>query len=137
LFVVEVSERALDLCRTRFGGYPNVQFLLTEEPKIDVADSTVDAIWSYDVFVHINQSDTRRYFREFARTLKSTGHAVIHHPGALPVDGHERPGTRSDLTDQMVLAFARENGLEVVEQTREFVNPGDILSVFRKPGPMP
>ncbi len=137
LFVVEVSERALDLCRTRFGGYPNVQFLLTEEPKIEVADSTVDAIWSYDVFVHINQSDTRTYFREFARILKSAGHVVIHHPGPLDRNAQVRPGTRSDLTDQMVLTFARENGLDLVEQTREFVNPGDILSVFRKPGAVP
>jgi SAM-dependent methyltransferase len=133
LFVVEVSERALDLCRARFGGSPNVQFLLTEQAKIDVPDSMVDVIWSYDVFVHINPADTRAYFSEFGRVLKPGGHIVIHHPGAPAAEGHVRPGTRSDLTDDMVLAFARANGLEHIEQTREFVNPGDVLSVFRKP----
>ena len=135
LHVIDVSERALEICRSRFSTRTNIRFLLTARPQIAVPDSTVDAIWSYDVFVHINPVDTRSYFGEFRRVLKVGGHVVIHHPGAAPPDGQVRPGTRSDLTDEMVLAFARENDFALVDKTAEFVNPGDVLSVFRKAEP--
>lgn len=97
-----------------------------------MADGIVDAIWSYDVFVHINPIDARSYFCELRRVLKPGGRAVIHHPGPPPPGAQERPGTRSDLTDQMVLNFGRENDLELLAQTREFVNVGDVLSIFWK-----
>ncbi len=60
------------------------------------------------------------------------GKAVIHHPGAALPGGRARVGWRSDVTDQMVIAFARENGLSLVDQTGELVNPGDRLSIFQK-----
>jgi SAM-dependent methyltransferase len=110
-----------------------VHFLLTDRPLLDLSDESADAIWSYDVFVHVNPVDARSYFREFRRVLRPGGTVVVHHPGPPPAGGQERTGHRSDLTDEMVLAFAKENDLAIVEQTREFVNEGDVLSVLRKP----
>jgi ubiquinone/menaquinone biosynthesis C-methylase UbiE len=135
LLIVDVADRALELCRERFNGCSNIEYLLTDGRTLAVADSTVDAIWSYDVFVHINPPDTRSYFREFGRVLKPRGRAVIHHPGDGPTKG-QRPGWRSDLTASMVAEFCRESGLRIVHQTRELVNEGDALSVIEKIGPM-
>jgi ubiquinone/menaquinone biosynthesis C-methylase UbiE len=132
LFLVDVSERVLDLCRARFAQAPNIQYRLTDRARIDVPDASIDVIWSYDVFVHINPIDAKSYFREFARVLKSQGRAVIHHPGAPPSGGSERPQFRSELTSDMVKRFAADSGLELVEQTTDFVNHGDVLSIFRR-----
>jgi ubiquinone/menaquinone biosynthesis C-methylase UbiE len=132
LFVVDVSETALNVCRNRFGHCSNIEYLLTNGREIDLPDGCVDAIWSYDVFVHVNPLDAREYFREFARILRPGGRAVIHHPGTPAVPGQRRRGWRSDLTDTMISDFVAENGLRVVSRTAETKNPGDYLSVIEK-----
>jgi ubiquinone/menaquinone biosynthesis C-methylase UbiE len=132
LFVLEVAEQALSLCRERFDGFPNIEFLLGDGRTIQVPDSSLDAIWSYDVFVHINPADAQSYFREFGRVLKPGACAVIHHPGT-PVKGEAvRPGWRSDLTDELVLRLIGENSLELVYRSDAHVNRGDFVSVVRR-----
>jgi SAM-dependent methyltransferase len=133
LIGIDVSERAIQLCRERFGGRSNAEFQVGDGRTINVADSSIDGIWSYDVFVHISPVDVKNYFREFSRILKPGGRAVIHHPGDPLSPGKDRRGWRSDLTDEMVVAFARENGLTRIARTNELVNSGDYLSVFQKP----
>jgi 2-polyprenyl-3-methyl-5-hydroxy-6-metoxy-1,4-benzoquinol methylase len=134
LVVVDIGEMALSVCRKRFADYDNIEYLLGDGRTIAVPDSFADAIWSYDVFVHISPLDVRAYFREIQRVLRPGGYAVIHHAGP-PIPGVcLRKGWRSDLTDQLVLRFAEENGLEVVNQTTRLVNPGDVLTIVRKQG---
>ena len=133
LYVVDVSERAIELCRERFADCPNIEFQVGKGASVNVIDCSLDAIWSYDVFVHINPQDARSYFREFRRILRPGGRAVIHHPGPPLAPGKERKGWRSDLTDDMVLDFLRKNELRLVSQTRKLVNEGDVLTVFERP----
>lgn len=98
---------------------------------IDLPRNTLDGIWSYDVFVHINPVDARGYLREFQRVLRPGAYAIIHHPGHTSTTQRSRDH-RSDLTDAMIDRFAQENDLEVVLQTTELVNVGDVLTVLRK-----
>jgi SAM-dependent methyltransferase len=132
LYVVDVSEKALAVCRERFAGRSNVVFLLGSGSTIAVPDASVDGIWAYDVFVHVNPSDTQSYFREFWRVLRPGAFAVVHHPGRAR-SADRQAAHRSDLTDEMVRRFSRETGLELVLQTEDLVNPGDVLTVVRRP----
>jgi len=104
LIVLDVAERALDLCRERFPD-SNLELLLGDGRTIALPEASVDAIWSYDVFVHVNPLDARSYFAEFNRILKPGGRAVIHHPGPPVPRVTRRPGWRSDLTDDLVRTF--------------------------------
>ncbi len=132
LFVVDVAEKPLALCRKRFSTCSNIDYLLSDGRTLPVADHSIDAIWSYDVFVHINPPDARNYFREFRRVLKPGGQVVVHHPGSGVSADRERRW-RSDLTDTMVADFCRENGLRLLGQTRQYVNEGDVLSLIENP----
>lgn len=132
LIVADVSDRALALCKARFKTDANIEYLLSDGRTLAVPDASIDAVWSFDVFVHINPQDTRGYFRELRRVLKPAGRAVIHHPGAASQLGRAA-AWRADTTDEMILEFCRENGLRVVKQTTELVNKGDVLSVIEKP----
>jgi SAM-dependent methyltransferase len=134
LFVLDVSDRALALCRERFTEFANIEYLLASDRSIDLAEASIDAIWSYDVFVHINPVDARSYFKEFARLLKPGGYAVIHHPGAIDKRELNPRGWRSDLTENLVDEFILENSLNLVSRTFAYVNPGDALSVISKSG---
>jgi SAM-dependent methyltransferase len=134
LIVVDVAERALALCRERFSTCSHIEYLLGDGRTIDVPDNSIDVIWSFDVFVHINPPDARAYFREFRRILKPGGHAMIHHAGP-PLQGYRRrPGWRSDLTDAMIRDFVQENDLTLISQLNSaLVNEDDTLTVFEKP----
>ena len=133
LVVVDVSERAIELCRERFAHCSNMECLLGDGCTINVPNASIDVVWSFDVFVHINPLDAKGYFREFRRILQPGGHGMIHHAGTPSPNG-TRSGWRSDLTNQMVLGFLRQEGLELVRQYQsDLVNPGDALTVFKKP----
>ena len=108
VYLVDVAEKPLELCRARFASATNIEYLLSDGRSLPVATQALDGVWSFDAFVHINPLDIRQYFQEFARTLKPGGVAVIHHAGAHDPTMTYRTGSRSDMTDQMALAFAQE-----------------------------
>lgn len=133
LYLVDVSETPLNLCRERFSSRGHIEYLLSDGRSLPVQDAAIDVIWSFDCFVHINPLDIRQYFHEFARALRPGGLALIHHAGPPQPGRPLRSGMRSDMTDRMAVQFAGDAGLEVVSQTTRLVNPGDVLTTLKKP----
>jgi SAM-dependent methyltransferase len=133
LVLVDVAEVPLELCRQRFREATNIEYHLGDGRSLPLPPRTVDGIWSFDCFVHVNPLDVKSYFREFARVLVPNGVACIHHAGPPMPGVASRPGNRSDMTDEMAREFAREAGLEVVLQTNRHVNPRDMVSILRRP----
>jgi len=132
LYLVDVAPKPLKLCSERFKGCSNIEYLLNDGCTIAVPDSSVDRIWSYECFVHINPIDIKKYFHEFRRVLKPGGLALIHHAGSHIRGMPYRPGMRSDMTDEMAYDFAQECGLIVERQTDEHVNPRDVLTILKQ-----
>ena len=118
LIVADVSERPLALCRERFAAADNVEYVLSSGSDLPgVADASVDAIWSFVVFVHVAPLDQAAYLAEAARVLAPGGLAVIHHAdgrnlGSLP----SRNGWRSPMSRQLFANLARSCGLGVEAQ---------------------
>jgi SAM-dependent methyltransferase len=147
LLLVDVSERALDLCRKRFAGASNVEFILSSGNDLpDVRDSTVDAVWSFDVFVHVAPLDQVDCIAEIARVLVPGGVALIHHAdgrnhGRLP----SRVGWRAPLSRGLFASAAASNGLAVEcqfdswgpeAQGFDLSAYGDAISILRRPTPV-
>ncbi len=71
----------------------------------------MDAIWSFDVFVHVAPLDQAGYLDEIARVLRPGGVAAIHHAdgrnrGALP----SRAGWRAPMSADLFAALAPSAG---------------------------
>lgn len=136
---IDVSPSAIHACRRRFAGFSSAQFLVGSGKGLEgVANGSIDGIWSFDVFVHINTSEVAQYLREFNRVLRDGAQAVIHHGAIRGTLG----GWRSDLSQEAMLALIAENGLEVVSSFREWSYDGepyrldtynDMVTVIRKP----
>jgi SAM-dependent methyltransferase len=115
LILVDVAQRPLELLRERLAGAENVDYVLTDGSTLTgVGDATVDAVWSFDVFVHVAPSDQAAYLAEIARVLRAGGVAAIHHAngrnrGIAP----SRQGWRAPMTAALFAALARERGLTV------------------------
>ncbi|MGH3519515.1 MAG: methyltransferase domain-containing protein [Haloechinothrix sp.] len=138
LILADISPRAIELCRERFGGCDNVSYLVTDGQSLNgVDDESIDFVWSFDVFLHIAPVDQKGYLAELGRVMRPGGVAVIHHPG----DGGSAAGWRSAMTVEMFADLLRDNGLRLVRQFKNwgdggtFVlpNPGDVITVFSKP----
>jgi ubiquinone/menaquinone biosynthesis C-methylase UbiE len=112
LIVVDVADRALELTRQRLGDEGDVEYVCSTGSTLPgVPDGSVDAVWSFDVFVHIAPTDVDGYLAEIARVLRSGGAAVIHHSG----EGGAH-GWRSPMSAALFASLARERGLEVESQ---------------------
>jgi len=141
LVLVDVTERALDLCRERFAGAPNVEYILTEGGTLPtVPDGSVDSIWSFDVFVHIAPMDVASYLVEIARVLRPGGIALIHHSGRFS----RSSGWRSPMTARLFENLSRERGLVVERQFDSWADGrfgvrtnGDVITVLRAPARVP
>jgi SAM-dependent methyltransferase len=135
LILADIASVCLDLCRERFRDRSHIEYIVTDGRSLPgVDDRSVDFIWSYDVFVHINPTDTDRYLGEFARVLKPGAHATIHHAGTYVDDQEARGRFRSHIDAAFFAHLTARNGLTVVRQDRSLAHfPGDVVSVIRKP----
>ncbi len=147
LILVDVSERPLALCRERFAAASNVELVLSSGSDLPgVADGSVDAIWSFDVFVHVAPLDQAGYLAEFARVLRPGGVAVIHHADGRN-GGHapSRAGWRAPMSRKLFATLALERGLAVEAQFDSWGDGAcfdlgayhDAITVCRKPGAAP
>jgi len=137
LVLVDVADKALDLCREKLADCSNVEYRLTDGRGIPgFADASVDFIWSFDVFVHISPEDQRGYMADFARPLKPGARGVIHHAGIGGLNGN----IRSSMTKELFAQIVAEHGLKLVDQFEtwgpdgQYGLPvaGDVVSVFER-----
>jgi ubiquinone/menaquinone biosynthesis C-methylase UbiE len=136
LIVVDVSERALELTRERLGPDGEVEYLQSSGSTLPgVPDGTVDAVWSFDVFVHIAPRDVAGYLGEVARVVRPGGTAVIHHSGE-----RDPRFWRSPMSSALFATLAHEHGLEVLRQFSTWGGDrfttsvdGDAITLLRRP----
>lgn len=80
VLALDVSEDMLAYARNHIKE-PNVEFQLVDGSVIPGAPGSVDAVFSAQVFQHLDsQQDVERYFREIARVLVPGGSMMIHVP---------------------------------------------------------
>jgi ubiquinone/menaquinone biosynthesis C-methylase UbiE len=141
LFAVETSKTMLELLAERFSGSSKITYLLTDGKTLgqEIPDGSVNAVFSYDVFVHLQHWDIFLYLTEIKRLLAPGGRAIIHHANTFSALGwdkflkdmepsighHKLPWTFSVMTPELMRNFAEKAGL-TYEQT--------IVDVVRRDG---
>jgi ubiquinone/menaquinone biosynthesis C-methylase UbiE len=158
---VDVNENCLSACQKRFEHPTHIKYHLCDGESLPVPDASLDFIWTFDSFVHMDPPVVRAYPREIGRVLRPGGCAVVHHadkrswsladthdgspgdPGLpqLASQGRLRDdGNRSNVTGRMVADWAQAAGM-VVAQTRssgaenqyDVAKDRDVISGLRKP----
>jgi SAM-dependent methyltransferase len=141
LIVVDLSDRCIELCRERFAGARNMEFHVNDGASLSaVASSSVDAVWSFDVFVHIATREIRSYVAEIGRVLRPGGVAVIHHAGLGRENDAAALGWRSTMTASLFAELVSAQGLSLVSQFDSWGPDGrfdvrrhrDAVTVFSK-----
>jgi SAM-dependent methyltransferase len=139
--LVDVTPAVLEICRERLSEHSDVKYVLSHGSDLPgVEDGSVDAIWSFDVFVHIAPADQARYLDEISRALRPGGVAAIHH-----ADGRNRGmqpsrrGWRAPMSAHLFAVLAGKRGLTVERQIRSWSDGrfdlgayGDVITVLRR-----
>jgi len=138
VILVDIGSRCLDVCRKQFAAHTHVKYILGDGKSLcSIADASIDFIWSYDSFVFMNEDVVEAYFKEFFRTLKSGGIAVIHHANRnMLMENVKRcgfigrrlyqilpyrftapnKGNRSKISNRMIRAMAQRTRLNILSQ---------------------
>ena len=142
LILADVSERPLAVCRERFAAADNVEYVLSSGSDLPgVADSSVDAVWSFDVFVHVAPVDQAGYLSEIGRVLAPGGVAAIHHADGRNLGQQpSRSGWRAPMSRHLFATLAAERGLTVEAQIDSWGEGGrydlsaynDVITVCRR-----
>jgi ubiquinone/menaquinone biosynthesis C-methylase UbiE len=164
LTLSDLGESCIAFCRRRFAEARNVRFEVSDGVTLPSdLDESIDFVWSFDAFVHMERSVIAAYMREIERVLRPGGHAVVHHGNrrhaTLPFVWLERfgdlgrlayrgismglderhDGWRANVSAQQVAEAAQAAGLVVERQINEW-NDGfgvprfrDRITVVRKP----
>lgn len=135
---VDISESCVDLCSQKFASSKHAKFVVGSGSDLKgVPDASIDALWSFDVFVHINQAEVEAYADEFRRVMTPGAVGAIHHGSA----GGAHGGWRSNLTHDAMRKLLKDRGLEVVDSFLEWQDGTtthqaglykDVITVFRR-----
>jgi SAM-dependent methyltransferase len=135
---IDISSACVTHCKQRFANDSKAKFIVGSGRDLaGVADESVDAIWSFDVFVHINAAEVESYAGEFARVLRPGGIGVIHHGGVAGSAG----GWRSNLTANAFHTMLNNRGLKIEQAVDQWTDGeeirkliyGDLITISSKP----
>jgi ubiquinone/menaquinone biosynthesis C-methylase UbiE len=147
LIALDTSETMLALLEERFRGDERLEYRLGDGRGLrGVASASVDAAFSYGVFVHLQHWDIFNYLTELERVLKAGGKAIIQHSNTLSELGwevftkqvdrqlnrHKLPFTFTVNTPELMRELVTRAGLECVDSLTE-VARRDCITLIRKP----
>ncbi len=142
LTLVDIAPLCINMCKEKFGSGEKISYLVNNGSDLnDVPDNSIERIWSWAVFVHLESNVADTYLKEFFRVMKPGGKALLQH-SKYGVN----IGWRSDLTKEKMLKLCQKHGFYVEKQFnswdngRQHIWPSlppesdpDIITIFSKP----
>jgi cyclopropane fatty-acyl-phospholipid synthase-like methyltransferase len=116
---VDLLEKCVALCRERFADAVSrgtAEFRTNDGQSLGfLADASIDFVWSFDVFVHMEADVIRSYFGQFARVLQPGAVGVIHYPSIDRAQlANTYLGWRGSYASAQMLALVDELGFELL-----------------------
>lgn len=115
LYVVDYYPALLDELRSTFRR-SNMQFIANNGSDFPgIPEESVDFIFSFDCFVHLDTPIIKTYLLNMRRILKRGGIAVIHYSDISKVMARENPGF-SDNDPARMRKMVTDTGFTIVEE---------------------
>jgi FkbM family methyltransferase len=137
LYIVDMNESCIDFCRDKFKSKNNMHYYANNGTSLKcIEDNSLDFIFSWDSFVHMQKFVIEKYLEEIGKKLKVGGFGAIHHSnlvGGNDEYSFENIQGRSNFSPQLFKSMCEKYGLEIVDQYDfEFNDLMDCFSFFRR-----
>jgi SAM-dependent methyltransferase len=137
---VDISAECVRICQERFKKFATARFVCNCGADLAaLGDRSIDRIWSFDTFVHINRAEVAKYVEEMKRVMRPGAMAVVHHGD----HGGRAGGWRSDLSSEAFTQLLGANDLRIESQLVRWVDAStgerhaldyeDKITIFRMP----
>lgn len=136
---VDLAPRCVEACKTRFHGHSNATFHANDGLALPmIHDASIDFVFSFGSFVHMEEDVAGSYIGEISRVLDSQGTAFIHHSNGGAVYADTPPRNFSRLSAKFVADCARDAGLvPVTQEVHSWGTPVDepisCMTILAKP----
>lgn len=145
LTLVDLTERCIDACRTRFGHLDHVEFHLNDGTSLAmIEDDSIDVVLSWDSLIHVEDDVLSGYLTQLATRLRPGGVGFFHHSNLAE---YRRRGSRrlsianehwraTSVSAATVRRSCRKAGLECLVQEQVpwgGANFTDCFTTFRRP----
>lgn len=137
LILVDLTEESIAVCKKKLHHYSHCLFYQNDGTDLSFLDnSSIDYVWSFDVFVHISPEDTECYLKALSSILVKGGIAIIHHPA----QGGLKGGFRSGMTNELFCSLLQKHNFKIVHQLDSWGKDGsfsvkeynDMITVFNR-----
>ncbi len=135
---VDISDPCIKICKDKFGNHADRKFLIGSGKDLsEIRTESIDALWSFDVFVHINTAEVASYIHEFRRVMRHGSIGAIHHG----INGGINGGWRSDLMTADLHGFLKKENFDIIDHFETWNDRGlvypvglyrDELTIFQK-----
>lgn len=126
LNLVDFNTECIDFCRKIFSRLNSIEYHVNDGKTLRALPSdSIDFIWSYDSFVHMEVDVITSYISEFHRVLRRNGAAIIHHSGGWQLP-KAKGGCRSNISKENISWLARGKGLYIEFQTQTWGNDNEF-----------
>lgn len=133
LIIADITEKCILICKERFKEFDNIEYKLIEERLNFLENNSIDYVWSYDVFTHINPSEVENYLKDLKHALKQGGCVIIHHSGTYSDYKDYQEGYHAFMGKKQFALLVENYGMKIIEQNEDLAHEkGDIISVFVK-----
>lgn len=124
LSIVDISERCIENCKSRFYDNKNIAYHVNDGKSLDcIDDNSIDLVFSWDSLVHAEADVIFTYLEQLSNKIKENGYGFIHHSnlgeylsesGQLTVDNKAWRAT--SMTAEKFRTYCNEIGMHCVSQ---------------------
>lgn len=133
LYCLDISSEMLKRTHAALSRYDHVRYALLKGPRLpEELGETLDFIYSFDVFVHLDLHTIWKYFKEIRRCLKSGGRAFVHTTNLKAPGGWERFAGQEKysvaghyyISPEIVEILADRSGLRIIKMSN--IDPSNV-----------
>jgi ubiquinone/menaquinone biosynthesis C-methylase UbiE len=134
LSVVDLNENCIIKCRERFGNYIQKYSINNGKSLSDFKDESLDFVFSWDSFVHMDKFVIQNYLSEIYRVLKPNGIGYIHHSFFFNgnIESKKNVAGRSNMNPELFNRMLEISKLKLISQEEVKGVVVDTISTFKK-----
>jgi SAM-dependent methyltransferase len=130
LFVVEFNPESFDYLRRRFPGLRFDPYRTSGYEMEGVETASIDLVFTFDVFVHLEPDGIKSYLFEIERVLRDGGVAVVHYGDIRKEIARENPGF-SRMTRPLMEELIAATRLRVLNHDEEVMFHSNLVALAR------
>jgi len=134
LNIVDLNQLCIDKCKEKFGD--SIGYYVNDGKSLNMFDdNSQDFVFSWDSFVHMDESVIREYLKEIYRVLKNDSYAIIHHSylSGGQKESFKNLAGRSNMNPELFKTIAEEQSLKVIKQENFEWTITDTITTLYKP----